>query len=302
MANEPSRLTDNLLHVYNYCFTETVPYAFFKPNKYRDIPVRLTGKDYHCKACGEVLHVTYQPRPLTYYSKGKLAEQRRLYEEVGQPFPVMGEIEEGKRFTNVAVGYCPKCAETAVLQSEDPGQKVCNVARQLHREDELVVAKAREAMEKSLTDWLNAQQTEDFQKYDFSTFDALRDLICAVMLDYPQGAEDVLADYKKRSHVLAFSCREALKRLPDTWQAYVGYSVNIYESMHDKMYHEYTVAFPAMGTPGTEYFIRRTVEKSRIEMFLDQPRVQTVEDLMTEVGFHGEWIDLISQRVRELQR
>ena len=41
MTNEPSRITDNLLNVFNYCFVETVPYAFFKPNSQRDIPVNL---------------------------------------------------------------------------------------------------------------------------------------------------------------------------------------------------------------------------------------------------------------------
>lgn len=33
MANEPSRITDNLLNIFNYSFVETVPYEFFKPRR-----------------------------------------------------------------------------------------------------------------------------------------------------------------------------------------------------------------------------------------------------------------------------
>ena len=35
MANEPSRITDNLLNIFNYSFVETVPYEFFKPRPER---------------------------------------------------------------------------------------------------------------------------------------------------------------------------------------------------------------------------------------------------------------------------
>lgn len=96
MANEPSRITDNLLNVFNYCFVETVPYAFFKPNPERDIAVNLVDKEYHCPGCGKVTRVVYQKRPLTYYSKGKLAQERRIYDRLGKEFPFMGEIQAGK--------------------------------------------------------------------------------------------------------------------------------------------------------------------------------------------------------------
>ena len=104
MANEPSRITDNLLNVFNYCFVETVPYAFFRPNPERDIAVNLVDKEYHCPGCGKVTRVVYQKRPLTYYSKGKLAQERRIYDRLGKEFPFMGEIQAGKPFTNEAIG------------------------------------------------------------------------------------------------------------------------------------------------------------------------------------------------------
>ena len=54
MANTPSRITDNLLNVFNYCFVETVPYAFFKPNPERDIAVNLVDKEYQSMSLKEL--------------------------------------------------------------------------------------------------------------------------------------------------------------------------------------------------------------------------------------------------------
>ena len=96
MANEPSRITDNLLNIFNYSFVETVPYEFFKPRPERDIAVKLVDKEYHCAGCGKVTHVVYQERPLTYFSKGKLREQQAIYEKLGKRFPTQEEIAEGQ--------------------------------------------------------------------------------------------------------------------------------------------------------------------------------------------------------------
>ena len=35
-------------------------------------------------------------------------------------------------------------------------------------------------------------------------------------------------------------------------------------------------------------------------MFLEQPRVASLAELFSEAGFHGEWLDLFTARVREL--
>ena len=134
MANEPSRITDNLLNIFNYSFVETVPYEFFKPRPERDIAVKLVDKEYHCAGCGKVTHVDYQERPLTYFSKGKLKEQRAIYEKLGKRFPTMEEIAEGRPFTNEAIGYCRDCAEKEILHDDAAGQRVCNLALQLHGE------------------------------------------------------------------------------------------------------------------------------------------------------------------------
>ena len=66
------------------------------------------------------------------------------------------------------------------------------------------------------------------------------------------------------------------------------------------MYHEYTVVFPAPGQLPEDYYIYRTIEKKRVLMFLEQPRIETLEELLMEVGFHGEWIDLVTNRLESL--
>ena len=124
MANEPSRITDNLLNIFNYSFVETVPYEFFKPRPERDIAVKLVDKEYHCVGCGKVTHVVYQERPLTYFSKGKLREQQAIYEKLGKRFPTQEEIDGGQPFTNEAIGYCRDCAAKDILQDKAAGQRV----------------------------------------------------------------------------------------------------------------------------------------------------------------------------------
>lgn len=303
MANEPSRITDNLLNIFNYSFVETVPYEFFKPNPKRDIAVKLIDKEYHCPGCGKVTHVEYQERPLTYFSKGKLAQQRRIYDKLGKRFPTMGELEAGAPFTNEAIGYCRDCAEKGLLQDNTPEQRVCNLALRLHGEDELVVAKARAAMEDTLKKWLaSVDSAEEFLQYGLGDFNAVRDLICAVMLQDTSAEKKILADYEAQVRALKEEIETLLASLPDKWKAYAARSTGVYESMNDKMYHEYTVIFPKEGMIPEDYYIYRSIEKSRVRMFLEQPRIETLEELLMEVGFHGEWIDLVSQRLQELTK
>lgn len=302
MTNEPSRITDNLLNVFNYCFVETVPYAFFTPNSQRDIPVNLVDKEYHCESCQAVTTVVYQPRPLTYYSKGKLAGERQIYDKLGKRFPFMGEIEAGEPFTNEAVGLCRTCAAKAVFTSTEAEQVVVNLASRLHDADELVVAKARAAMEKSLSNWLAAvKKPEDFLQYDLGDFNALRDFICGVMLEDTTAVKQALDEYRAEAGAIETKVRSLLPDLPEEWKAYAVRSTAVFESMHDKMYHEYTVAFPAEGQIPTDYYIYRTIEKKRVLMFIEQPRIESLEELLMEVGFHGEWIDLVNTRLQEMQ-
>lgn len=300
MANEPGKIKEQLESVYEYCFVETVPYAFFKPNPARDIAVNLRAKEYRCPACGKVTRVPYRYHGDTYFSKGKLAAERRTYDKLGLEFPTMGRIAAGEPFVNEAVGYCAACAKERLGASEDPAQRVVNLAQQLHRADALVVTAARLAMEEALRRWLAAADAETLRQFDVSTPEKTRDLICAIMLDDTAGAEQALADYRAVVRHVQETCAQLLSLLPEVFTASVARSTHAPESMSDKVYHEYTVAFAAADAPREEFYFPRRVEKQRLSMFLEQPRVASLADLFSEVGFHGEWLDFFRARVHEL--
>ena len=300
MANEPGKIKEQLDSVYEYCFVETVPYAFFKPNPARDIAVNLRAKEYCCPACGKVTRVPYRYHGDTYFSKGKLAAERRTYDKLGLEFPTMGRIAAGEPFVNEAVGYCAACAKERLGASEDPAQRVVNLAQQLHRADALVVTAARLAMEEALRRWLAAADAETLRQFDVSTLEKTRDLICAIMLDDTAGAEQALADYRAVVRHVQETCAQLLSLLPEVFTASVARSTHAPESMSDKVYHEYTVAFAAADAPREEFYFPRRVEKQRLSMFLEQPRVASLADLFSEVGFHGEWLDFFRARVHEL--
>lgn len=295
-----AKITDNLLNVYNYSFVETVPYAFFKPNPERDIPVNLVDKEYHCEKCGKVTKVKYQKRPIVYYSKGKLALERKLYDKLGKDFPFMGEIEAGIPFTNEAIGLCKDCAAELVLNDDAPEQKIVNLAQELHAADELVVVKAQAAMEKALKKWLEHTSADEFLQFNLGDFNAVRDLICAVMLDDTAEVAAILAEYDEINKAKTIAIKTILEAVPDIWKAYTARPMAVFESMHDKMYHEYSVMFIEPSKDLEDYYIYRPIEKKRVQMFIEQPRIETIEELLTEVGFHGEWIDLVSARLKEL--
>lgn len=242
MAEPAATITANLAQAFHYSFVETVPYAFFKPNPERDIAVNLRAKEYRCEKCGRVTRVTYRNEGVTYYSKGKLAEERRIYDTLGLSFPYMGEINDGVEFTNEAYGYCQACAQECVLQSMEPAQRAYNLAELLHTADMLVLSHARDDAEQALT--------------------AYRGLVKEV-----QEQEE-----------------ELLTKLPDKFRAYAVRPTRAPESMSDKLYHEYTIAFPADDAPNELYYIERELEKSRVEMFLAQPRIETIEELRREAG------------------
>lgn len=295
-----AKITDNLLNVYNYSFVETVPYAFFKPNPERDIPVNLVDKEYHCEKCGKVTKVKYQKRQIVYYSKGKLALERKLYDKLGKDFPFMGEIEAGIPFTNEAIGLCKDCAAELVLNDDAPEQKIVNLAQELHAADELVVVKAQAAMEKALKKWLEHTSADEFLQFNLGDFNAVRDLICAVMLDDTAEVATILAEYDEINKAKTIAIKTILEAVPDIWKAYTARPMAVFESMHDKMYHEYSVMFIEPSKDLEDYYIYRPIEKKRVQMFIEQPRIETIEELLTEVGFHGEWIDLVSARLKEL--
>ena len=73
-------------------------------------------------------------------------------------------------------------------------------------------------------------------------------------------------------------------------------------SLSDEEYHEYTVAFPADDTVGQDFYITQSVEKERVNMFLEQRRCASLEELLMDTGFHEEWIDMVVDKGTSLKK
>lgn len=102
---------------------------------------------------------------------------------------------------------------------------------------------------------------ENLHRVDKLAFAAQRAGDTAGLAACRESAEHFLEDAQK-----------LLDFLPEKFSAYVGRPLSLPESMADKIYHEYTVAFPAEGTSTARFYLCREIEKSRAAMFLSEGR------------------------------
>ncbi|MCR5175611.1 MAG: hypothetical protein K6C05_02035 [Anaerovibrio sp.] len=290
-----TRITDNLLRVYNYAFIEDMPYGFFKPNDAMYVGVRLVDKMYHCPKCGERFTVRFKNDNdgITYFSKSRIEAQKGIYDELGIDFPANSELAE-KEFTYHTIAMCSKCAEKHLMSSEDAGQKIYNLCHRLHMCDELMAAKGKKLMTDALSNWLEGiKESGDLLKFDLSTHEQLRNLICAVILQDTDEIEKALGEYRNQIEPLVSEALSLLEKQTPAWEVWAAHSSSLPESMSDKEYHEYTVAFPADDTVGEDFYIRQKVEQEKVRMFLEQHRLSSVEEVLMDTGFHEEWVDMV---------
>ena len=301
---EMTKITDNLLNVFNYSFVESVPYAFFIPKEDKYVAVNLVDKQYHCAACGKIVRVEYRRTNtgVTYFSKGRLARERRSYEKLGLDFPTMGELEAGVPFSCHVQGYCADCAAERLPAMEDAGQRICLLSARLHREDELLTAKARELMDEAVKSWLaGIVKAEQLLQYDLSSYEALRDLLCAVILQDTSRLEESLQEYLDTVRTIRAEIEDINAAQPEKWHAFMVRSTALYESMSDELYHEYTVAFPVAGTVGEDFYLERSIERDKVLMFLQQPRIASMEALLMDAGFQDAWVDALVEKGMQLK-
>lgn len=299
-----TRITDNLMKVYNYAFIDDMPYGFFKPNDAMYVGVRLVDKKYHCPECKGEFTVRFRNDNdgITYFSKSRIEAQRAVYEELGLDFPAKWELME-KPFTYHTIGVCHKCAEKLIKDSEEPGQRIYNLCHQLHLLDELLAAKAKKGMRDALQRWLDGIEDSAYLlKFDLSTHDSLRDLICAVILQDTKEIEAALQEYRDNTQPIIYEAKKLLEKQTPAWKAQVAHSSSLPMSLSDAEYHEYTVAFPAEDTVGQDFYFSQSVEKERVSMFLEQHRCASLEELLMDAGFHEEWIDMVVDKGTSLTK
>ena len=128
-------------------------------------------KMYHCPKCKGEFTVKYRNDNdgITYFSKSRIAAQKKVYEDLGLDFPANWELME-QPFTYHIVGVCSECAKKDIMESQEDGQHIYNLCHELHMQDELMAAKAKKYMTNSLQKWLDGiTESSYLMQFDLST-------------------------------------------------------------------------------------------------------------------------------------
>jgi len=299
---QPENITNQLLNVFNYAFVESAPYSFFVPKKEKYVAVHVTKKICTCLACTKQVEVKYHEAGVVYFSKERFEKQRAVYEKKGLPFLDEKDLQAEKEFIYQETGYCEQCAPQLLLTG-DAKQKIYNICQEIHKEDEFLLVAAKVCMEEQLKKWLKTiTNSSQITQYDLASYNGLKDLVCAAILDDTTGVENCLDSYKNKIGKMIADTEPLLGNMPAKWSIYAARSTAIYESMSDELYHEYTVVFPEENTIPQDFFINRVIEKIRIEMFLKQNRVSSIEQLILEAGFETAWLDLLIDHIATFEK
>lgn len=304
MAENKFKFTDNLLKVYNYAFTEETTYGFYKPNEAMYVGVRMTEKQYNCPGCHKVFTVKIRNDNdgILYFSKGRIAQQKKVYDELDMDFPADWELME-KPYAYQLIGYCPDCAAEKLAASQDNGQRINNLCHELYLQDMLVYDKARQFTTDAVEKWLaGIQEPEELTRFDLTRPEIVQELIWIMVLSDTEACEKALQEYRDAVQPILYELNQLLEKSTPAWKAYAPRSSSLPESMSDGEYHEYTLAFPADDTVGHDFYFPRMVEKSRVEMFVKQPRMESIQDLLSDAGFQEQWIDMVMDKANELTR
>ena len=121
-------------------------------------------------------------------------------------------------------------------------------------------------------------------------------LICSIILQRTDLLAPELEAYQKLCGELTAEAQDLLKTQPDAWKAYTMRPTDLYESMSDELYHEYTVAFPQADTLREEFYLYRSIEKKRVKLFLEQPRIASMETLLLETGIQPQWVQWFEEK------
>ena len=300
--NVMTKITDNLLKVYDYAFLEGATYGFYKPNDAMYVGVRMTEKQYNCPGCGKSFKVKIRNDNdgILYFSKGRIAEQKKIYDELDMDFPADWELME-KPYTYQLSGYCADCAAEKLLTSEEWGQRINNLCHELYLQDMLVSDKAKQYMTDAVERWLNGiESADELTRFDLANPEILQELIWIMVLSDTEACETALQEYRDSVQPILYELKELLEQATPAWKAYVARSSSLPESMSDGEYHEYTLAFPAEDTVGQDFYFRKHVEKSRVEMFVSQHRIASIQELLADAGFQEKWIDMVMDKANEL--
>ncbi|MEG6584648.1 hypothetical protein [Dendrosporobacter sp. 1207_IL3150] len=291
-------VTGNLQNVFNYTFVETTMYYFIVPKSDKYAPIRVSKKNYKCSACGESHDVSFKHDGNVHIEKSRLSAQKNLYAKLGLSFPA---VEKGEPIVYQQIGYCENCYEKCLKNTEDDRQAIYNLCKQVNQLDNQFVVTADELFDKIILSWLESiTDVEQLTEYNLSGYMAIREVLVKLIVSN-EDAVQYVKDYQEKTAALAKMIHGYLTRVNETkFDAFVGKPLDIYESMAEEIYNEYTVLFPVDGTPSIEFYSESNILKERVIMFLDQQRIDSVTMLINETGFSDKWVEWLAERISKI--
>lgn len=291
--------TENLKTVFAYAFIETVAYHFAVPKEPEYLHLSIPRKIYHCNNCEKEIEIKFRNNGDVYASKPVRLQQVEIRRDLGLP---CGSLKVDEVVDEHQIGYCQECF--AKLQQEDrfiDTQKIYDNANSLLTLDCQLPIDAKKAMDEAIRTWVDSfQSLEDMKEYQVETYLDLRRLIVSKLLEAP-NVKELLAKYQENVRAYKEKLAAQLAEVEHKkFLAHIAWPLNLYESMSTEWYNEYTVLFPEDQDDKREFYVNKAILKERVQMFLDQHRIDTVQELINEVGFFDEWIEMFVSKASTL--
>ncbi|GBG57235.1 hypothetical protein SPFL3102_00165 [Sporomusaceae bacterium FL31] len=292
-------IMDNLQNVFNYVFVQTSMYHFIVPKADKYVAVNIYKKICRCMECEATFEVDFNYNGAVHIEKSRLQAQQGLYDRLGLTFP---KIEDGEPFIYNQVGYCDSCFSERLQNQMDSKQAAYNLCRQINQLDKQFVLNAVAVMDQVVLKWLESiKSLEQLTEYDLTSYLSIREILSTVIAS-DEAVANYIGSYKMQFAELTQRLTGYLDEFNDNkFTAIVGKPLNIYESLADDIYNEYTVLFPVESTLDLEFYSESQIQKDRIIMFLEQIRIDHGGRLIQEVGFADKWIEWLVNHVAKLE-
>lgn len=291
--------TENLRTVFAYAFIETISYHFAVPKEPEYLHLSIPRKIYHCNNCEKEIEIKFRNNGDVYASKPVRLQQVEIRRDLGLP---CGSLKADEVVDEHQIGYCQECF--AKLQQEDrfiDTQKIYDDANTLFMADCQLPIEAKEAMDEVVREWVDSfQSLDDMKEYQVETYLDLRHLVVNKLIEAPK-VNELLTQYQATVREYKEKIAAQLAEVEhNKFLAHIAWPLNLYESMSTEWYNEYTVLFPEDQDDKREFYVNKAILKERVQMFLDQHRIDTVQELLNEVGFFDEWVEMFVSKASEL--
>lgn len=291
-------IMDNLQNVFDYVFVQTSMYHFIVPKADKYVAVNIYKKICRCMECEAAFEVDFNYNGPVHIERSRLDAQRGLYDRMGLSFP---KIEDGEPLIYNQVGYCDTCFSERLKNQKDSKQTAYNLCRQINHLDKQFILNAVEVMDQVVLKWLDSiKSSEQLSEYNLTSYLSIREALSTVIAG-DEAVASYIGSYKTKFAELTQRLTGLLEEFNDNkFTAIVGKPLNVYESLADDIYNEYTILFPVESTSNFEFYSESQIQKDRIIMFLDQIRIDNGESLIQEAGFADKWIEWLVNRVASL--